>query len=101
VIGDCDSVAIPGITQTADNIVGWVSGDRSIYVRRGSLTTIPARILRIDLETGNEEKWRDLLPADSAGLNGIVGVKVTPDGSRYAYSYFRSLSNLYLAQGIR
>jgi len=96
-----DPVAIPGITQAADNVVGWVSGDRSIYVRRGSSTTLPARVVRIALATGREEKWRDLLPADSAGLNTIFGVKVTPDGSRYAYSYFRSLSNLYLAEGIR
>jgi Tol biopolymer transport system component len=96
-----DPVAIPGITQAADNVVGWVSGDRSIYVRRGSSTTLPARVVRIDLATGREEKWRDLLPADSAGLNGIVGIRVTPDGAHYAYSYYRSLSNLYLAQGIR
>ncbi len=96
-----DPVPIPGITQDADAVVGWVSGDRSIYVRRGSSTTLPARIVRIDLATGREEKWRDLLPADSAGLNGIFGVKVTPDGARYAYSYYRSLSSLYLAQGLR
>jgi len=96
-----DPVPIPGITQDADSIVGWASGDRSIYVRRGSSTALPARILRIDVATGQEEKWRDLLPADSAGLNGIFGVRVTPDGSRYAYSYYRSLSNLYFAHGIK
>jgi Tol biopolymer transport system component len=96
-----DPVPIPGITQGADSPVGWGSGDRSIYVRRGSSTSLPARILRIDLATGHEEKWRDLLPADAAGLNSIVGVKVTHDGTRYAYSYYRSLSNLYLAEGLR
>jgi eukaryotic-like serine/threonine-protein kinase len=96
-----DPVPIPGITQDTDSVVGWVSGDRSIYVRRGSSTALPARVVRIDLATGREEKWRDLLPADSAGLNAVEGIKVTPDGSRYAYSYYRALSNLYLAQGIR
>jgi Tol biopolymer transport system component len=96
-----DPVPIAGISQDADSVLGWGSGDRSIYVRRGSSTSLPARIVRIDLATGHEEKWRDLLPADAAGLNSIVGVKVTPDGTRYAYSYYRSLSNLYLAEGLR
>jgi dipeptidyl aminopeptidase/acylaminoacyl peptidase len=96
-----DPVPIPGITQDTDTVIGWVSGDRSIYVRRGSSTALPARVVRLDLATGQEEKWRDLLPADSAGLNAIEGIKVTPDGSRYAYSYYRALSNLYLAQGIK
>jgi Tol biopolymer transport system component len=96
-----DPVPIPGISQESDNIVGWASGDRSIYVRRGSSSALPARIVQIDLATGTEEKWRELLPADSAGLNGIMGLRMTPDGARYAYSYYRSLSNLYLAQGIR
>jgi len=96
-----DPVPIAGITQDADSVVGWGSGDRSIYVRRGSSTLLPARIVRIDLATGREEKWRDLLPADATGLNGIFGVKVTPDGARYAYSYYRSLSSLYLAEGLK
>jgi len=96
-----DPVPIAGITQDADNVIGWGSGDRSIYVRRGSSPLPPAKIVRIDLATGKEEKWRDLVPADSTGLNSIIGVKVTPDGTRYAYSYYRSLSNLYLAGGLR
>jgi hypothetical protein len=96
-----DPVPIAGITQDADNLVGWGSGDRSIYVRRGSSTSLPARIVRIDLATGREEKWRDLLPADSTGLNSIFSVKITPDGTRYAYSYYRSLSSLYLAEGLK
>jgi dipeptidyl aminopeptidase/acylaminoacyl peptidase len=92
---------IPGITQSQDSIVGWAAGDRSLFVRRGTASSLPARVVRIDVDTGREEKWRDLLPTDAAGINGIVSVRVTPDGSRYAYSYYRDLSTLCLASGIK
>jgi hypothetical protein len=96
-----DPVPLAAVNQDTDSVVGWESGDRSIYVRRGRGTSLPARIVRIDLATGQEEKWRDLLPADAAGLNSIVSLRITPDGKKYAYSYYRSLSNLYLAGGLK
>jgi len=96
-----DPVPVAGITQSTHNVLGWGTDDRSLYVRLGTSSLPPARIVRIDLATGKEEKWRDLQPADAAGLNSIIGVKVTPDGARYAYSYYRSLSTLYLADGLR
>ena len=99
--GGTAAIPIPGVTQDADTVLGWGPGDRSVYVRRGRGTALPARIVRIDLASGAEEKWRDILPADAAGLNSIVVFKVIPDGKAYAYSYFRSLSHLYLVEGLR
>lgn len=92
---------IPGITQDTDVVVAWAADDRSIFVRRGTATSIPARVVRIDPTSGREEKWREILPADAAGLNSIVGLRIARDGKHYAYSYYRSLSSLYIANGIR
>ena len=39
-------------------------------------------------------------PSDPAGLVGVVPVRVTPDGKTFAYSYNRSLSDLFLAEGV-
>lgn len=62
---------------------------------------IPARVARIDLETGRREPVRDLAPRDIAGVERIRDVVITPDGSSWAYSAFRTLSVLYVATGLR
>jgi hypothetical protein len=40
------------------------------------------------------------MPADSAGVVEIVSVVLTADGSNYAYSYHRILSDLFLVDGL-
>jgi Tol biopolymer transport system component len=72
---------------------------RSLYVwKRGDL---PARVSRIDLESGRREVWKDLLPADPAGVERISNVLVTPDGKGYAYCYARLLSDLFVVEGLK
>jgi Tol biopolymer transport system component len=72
---------------------------RSIYVwKRGDL---PARITRVDLESGKRDVFKDLLPADPAGVERISNVLVTPDGKGYAYCYARLLSDLFVVEGLK
>jgi serine/threonine protein kinase len=72
---------------------------RSIYVwKRGD---VPARIARVDLATGKREVFKDLLPADPAGVERISNVLVTPDGKGYAYCFARLLSDLFVVEGLR
>jgi len=72
---------------------------RFLYVwKRGD---VPARVSRIDVETGKREVWRDLLPADPAGVERISNVLVTPDGKGYAYCYARLLSDLFVVEGLK
>ena len=72
---------------------------RSLYVwKRGDL---PARVTRIDLETGKREVWKDLLPADPAGVERVSNVLVTPDAKGYAYCYARLLSDLFVVEGLK
>ncbi len=61
----------------------------------------PARVSRVDVETGKREVWKDLLPADPAGVERISNVLVTPDGKGYAYCYARLLSDLFVVEGLR
>ena len=71
----------------------------AIYLwKRGD---VPARVTRVDLETGKREVWKDLLPADPAGVERISNVLVTPDGKGYAYCYARLLSDLFVVQGLK
>jgi hypothetical protein len=45
--------------------------------------------------------WKELFPSDPAGLIGFPTAQITPDGAAYAFSYARSVNDLYLAEGIR
>jgi hypothetical protein len=73
--------------------------DRSLYIwKRGD---IPARVSKIDVGTGRREVWKDLLPADPAGVERISNVLVTPDGKSYAYCYARLLSDLFVVEGLK
>jgi len=40
-------------------------------------------------------------PADSAGIDTIGRVTLSLDGKAYVYSYVRTLSDLYLVQGLK
>ncbi len=77
----------------------WGGDGRFLYVsRRGVL---PRRVYRLDLATGRKEFWREFSPSDTAGLDGISGLRVTPDGKAYVYAYQRLLSVLYLVDGLK
>jgi serine/threonine protein kinase/dipeptidyl aminopeptidase/acylaminoacyl peptidase len=72
---------------------------RWLYVwKRGD---VPARVTRVEIESGRRELWKDLLPADPAGVERISNVLVAPDGKSYAYCYARLLSDLFVVEGLR
>ncbi|MBZ5594807.1 MAG: protein kinase [Acidobacteriia bacterium] len=77
----------------------WSGDGRSLYVSRRSV--LPRRVYRLDLATGHKEFWREFSPSDTAGLDGVSGLRVTPDGKAYVYAYLRLLSVLYLVEGLK
>jgi eukaryotic-like serine/threonine-protein kinase len=93
-----EPVRVPGI-DAVDGIAGWAPDGR-LYIRRGSSSRVPASIMLLDPATGRLEPWRDLVPADAAGINALQVFRVASNGA-YAYSYSRSLSNLYLVDGLK
>src|SRR6266536_962062 len=87
---------------------GLASGDRPVCFAPDGRTLfflesgeIPAKVYRYDVASGRKELWKELAPADLAGLSSITRVVVTPDGKTYAYSYLRILSYLQLVDGMR
>jgi serine/threonine protein kinase len=75
------------------------SDGRSLYLwKRGD---VPARVTKLDIESGKREVWKDLLPADPAGVERISNVLVTADGKGYAYCYARLLSDLFVVEGLK
>ena len=58
-------------------------------------------MFKLDLAKGTRETHRELRPRDPSGVVEIVSVVQTPDGSGYAYSQHRILSDLFLVDGLR
>ena len=78
---------------------GWDTSGRVLYVYRPG--DLPARVDRIDIESGARQPWKELMPADPTGVSFIRPPHITPDGEAYAYSYARTLTTLYRVQGLR
>jgi Tol biopolymer transport system component len=90
-------------TQPGDFPVQWSADGRSLFVRGAEEQ--PLTLYRVDLKTGRRERWKELSPAESAGFleygSGPKGVRVTPDGRFYAYTYWTRVTELYLAEGLQ
>lgn len=77
------------------------SGQTGRYVIGAEKSEVPFKLFRYDTETGDKKPWRELVPADRAGVFIANLFDITPDERWYAYSYLRDLSDLYLVEGLR
>ena len=68
-----------------------------LFVRE--VSRMPVRIARLDVRSGERVPWREIAPADPTGVR-IRQVLLTPDGAGYVYHYQRSLSDLFLLEGL-
>jgi len=89
---------IPGL-DARDRPVRWNADGRFLFVRAPG-TGLPARVDRVEVSTGRRIPWKELQPADPAGIDLIGDIVMTPDGRYYLYSAARLLSELYLAEGM-
>ena len=89
---------IPGV-QPDEAPTGWSSDGRSLFVFRYG--EIPTQVVQVDVATGQRKPWKQLDPADAAGIDTINGVMMTPDAKGYVYGYIRTLCDLYLVEGLK
>ena len=61
---------------------------------------LPLRVLRVEVTTGRQEPVMTVMPQDPAGIRN-ADLMVTPDGKSYAYNCRRSLSDVFLVDGLR
>jgi Tol biopolymer transport system component len=78
----------------------WASDGRSLFVGR-RVTELPARVYRVDIETGRRELWKEFMPADPAGVEILGPAAISADGQTVVFQYNRTLSDLYLAEGLK
>jgi eukaryotic-like serine/threonine-protein kinase len=95
---DGPAKSVPGF-QAGEQPIEWSADGKSLYVYRPG--EFPAKVYQLDLATGKRTLWRSLAPADPAGVSQIGPIVMTPDGSSYIYGYHRTLSDLYLVEGLK
>ncbi|HVF50690.1 MAG TPA: protein kinase [Pyrinomonadaceae bacterium] len=96
--GTGQTQAINGLEEGED-VIGWNTDSRALYVfRRGEM---PVRVSRLDLASGDKEFWREVSPADTAGILAPPRIYLTPDGKSYVYQLARYISDLYFVEGLR
>jgi hypothetical protein len=88
--------AIPGLVGLYAP-VRWSEDGKDLYVFR--LGEIPARVEKVDVETGRATLWKELTPPDRAGAT-LRAIAMTPDTKSYAYTSQQYLSTLYLAEDL-
>ncbi|PYQ00533.1 MAG: hypothetical protein DMF82_21895, partial [Acidobacteria bacterium] len=59
-----------------------------------------AGIYRHEIPSGRRQLWKEITPADPAGV-WLIEPIFTPDGGAYVYTIHRTLSSLYLVEGLR
>jgi hypothetical protein len=92
------------VTAGAPPPIRWSADGASLFVTRyiGRSTEVH----QLELSTGHRKLLWKLAAQDPAGAfapgaGAGAGVRLSPDGRSYAYSYFRSLSDLYLVDGLK
>jgi Tol biopolymer transport system component len=82
-----------------DQVIRWGPSEGSLYIARPN--ELPTKVYRLDLGTGRKELVKELLPSDPAGILGPIGIFMTPDARAYVYGVNRTLSNLFIEEGLK
>jgi hypothetical protein len=86
--------ARPAPLLEGESPVDWDQDGRHVFVVKEA--DEGATINRVDVFTGRREVWKQIRPADPAGILSLSHFYVTPSGNAYAYSAGRVLSALYV-----
>ena len=86
-------------TEPDEAPTGWSADGRFLYVFH--FGEIPSKVYELELSTGKRKLWKQLVPADSAGIDTIRGITITPDARAYVYGYIRTLSDLYIVDDLK
>jgi Tol biopolymer transport system component len=87
-----------GDLRVTDRAVRWNQDGTRVYVRDGQF---PTRVDAIDVRTGARTPLHELSLRDPVGSNGIGEIRMSPDGTAYAFGYARTLQNLYQVTGLK
>ncbi|MBI2682804.1 MAG: protein kinase [Acidobacteriales bacterium] len=82
-----------------DRMAQWSADGKALYlfVPKG----LQGEVVRMEIDSGKRQSVLSLTPGDLSGTGGIGGVRITPDGKYYTFTVARTLSDLYVVEGLR
>ena len=89
---------VPSLTPD-DSVSRWSADGRSLLVFQGN--RIPARVEWVELATGRRTLFKEVAPADLAGVMGTGGFSLSDDERSYAYDFNHHRSSLFVVDGVR
>ena len=96
--GDPAGQPLPSV-KPDEFIAGFTTDSSSIYV--ADTSSLPAKVYVMNLKTGERKLHHQYAPADPSGVPGVGSGLVTPDGQFYTYGVGRTLSFLYVVEGLK
>jgi eukaryotic-like serine/threonine-protein kinase len=96
--GGGDPRVIPGLNP-GEQPITFSSDGHGLYIYQPG--ELPARVYRLDLQTGQRTLWKELIPYDPAGVENIGPILMTPDAKTCVFGYHRMLADLYLVEGLK
>jgi len=76
----------------------WSANSKALYVYRPG--DVPLKVQQLDIATGKMKVVRELVPADRGGVVSIGPVITNMNASEFVYSYYQTLSVLYVISGV-
>ncbi len=89
---------VPLDLPASDYVLQWSSDNQALYLAQKN--EIPLKIYRVELASRKTTFVRELTPADRAGVVAINPIVASSDASEFAYSYYQTLSSLYVIRGL-
>ncbi len=79
--------------------VGWSGDSHALltYPSRG----LPRKFFRTDIAIGRREVVKQFAPADTAGIEYLGPIVVTPDARFYSYGFIRNHNDMYSIVGLK
>ena len=97
-LADGETLVVEGIERD-EVVIRFAEDPREIYVFNRDV--LPVRVYGLNYRTGERTLWRELMPADPAGIAGFPTIAMSADGTVMAFNYERVLSTLYEIDGLQ
>jgi hypothetical protein len=91
---------IPGLDPRY-GVTGWWPDNLSVYAIMNQLGRRTIKVYKVNTATGKIENWKEFGAGLSGGISGVGAPLFSREGSAYAYVYVRTLSQAYVAKGLK
>jgi len=98
-VGGDQTVRLLPFIAAAETVTGWTADGKGAYV--ADLSSVPTKVFVVDIQTGQRKLHHENAPPDLSGVPIVDSGATTPDGEFWVYDVPRTLSYLYVVDGLK